>query len=350
MTTLELTGVSRHFGDRVAVDGADLAVDAGELVCLLGPSGCGKSTLLRIAAGLEIPDAGTVAIDGAIVADARGGRPPEDRNVGMVFQDYALFPHMTVADNVAFGLRATARAARHDAVDGLLRKMGMADAGGLYPHVLSGGQQQRIALARALAPKPRIMLLDEPFSGLDRGLRDAVRDETLHMLKGSGAACVLVTHDPEEAMFMGDRIALMRDGRIVQDGPPDTLYYHPASAFAAGFLGEANRLLTRVAGGRPDLPFALPRVEGVDEGRPIEVIIRPEALRLTPGPVPDEPTARVMAARFLGRTSLIHLALDDGTVRYHLHARMPGRYLPREGAPVGVHIDPKLAFVFPAAD
>ncbi len=345
--TLEISGVSRRFGDRVAVDDASLKVAEGELVCLLGPSGCGKSTLLRIAAGLETPDRGTVSIGGRVVADPSGGVPPEHRDVGMVFQDFALFPHLTVADNIAFGLRGRSRAERRQVVAELLAKMNMEDAGPLYPHVLSGGQQQRIALARALAPRPRIMLLDEPFSGLDRGLRDSIRDETLHMLKASGAACVLVTHDPEEAMFMADRIALMRDGRIIQDGPPDGLYYHPADAFAARFLGDANRLTTHVRQGRPALPFPLPAVDGLEEGRPIEVIIRPEAFRLSQAPGDGEPTARVVAARFLGRNSLIHLTLDDGPVRYHLHARIPGRYLPREGAPVGLHIDPSLAFVFP---
>lgn len=346
--TLELAAVTRRFGDRVAADHASLKVAEGELVCLLGPSGCGKSTLLRIAAGLEVPDSGTVSIGGRVVGDANGGVPPESRDVGMVFQDFALFPHLNVADNVAFGLRGVSRAERKRAVAELLDKMGMADAGGLYPHVLSGGQQQRIALARALAPRPQIMLLDEPFSGLDRGLRDTIRDETLHMLKASGAACVLVTHDPEEAMFMADRIALMREGRIIQDGPPDGLYYHPADAFAAGFLGDANRLRTHVKAGRPALPFVLPVLDGMEEGRAIDVIIRPEAFRLTQRPGLDGPMAKVVAARFLGRNSLIHLTLDDGPVRYHLHARIPGRYLPREGAPVGLDIDASLAFVFPA--
>ena len=350
MTALELAGISRSFNGRIAVDSADLAVTAGELVCLLGPSGCGKSTLLRIAAGLETPDLGSVSIDGMVVGDRRGGVAPEDRNVGMVFQDYALFPHLSVAENVAFGLRGLPRDQRRSLVADLLNKMSMADAGNLYPHVLSGGQQQRIALARALAPQPRIMLLDEPFSGLDRGLRDTIRDETLHMLKGSGAACVLVTHDPEEAMFMADRIALMREGWIIQDGPPDGLYYHPANAFAAGFLGDANRLKTRISGGKPDLPFDLPQMPGVDEGASIEVVIRPEAFRLTARQSHDIPMAKVVAARFLGRNSLIHLTLDDGPVRYHLHARIPGRYLPRDGAPVGVQIDPSLAFVFPTAE
>ena len=330
------------------MEDASLAVKAGELVCLLGPSGCGKSTLLRIAAGLEVPDRGTVSIAGTLAGDRNGGIAPEDRDVGMVFQDYALFPHLTVADNVAFGLRGTPKPERRKIVAELLSKMGMDDAGALYPHVLSGGQQQRIALARALAPQPRIMLLDEPFSGLDRGLRDTIRDETLHMLKGSGAACVLVTHDPEEAMFMADRIALMREGRLVQDGPPDSLYFHPANAFAAGFLGDANNLRTKITDGKPDLPFDLPRADGVEDGQSVDVIIRPEAFRLSPGKPNGSPVAQVVAARFLGRNSLIHLTLDAGPVRYHLHARIPGRYLPRDGAPVSLHIDPSLAFVFPA--
>ena len=217
---LVMACVSHAYGDLLAVDDFSLTVQSGELVCILGPSGCGKTTALRLAAGLEHLQNGRISMAGREVAGPDTDVPPEDRNVGLVFQDYALFPHLDVQANVAFGLTRMAAKARRARVDEVLSQVGMQSYGKAYPHELSGGQLQRVALARALAPKPRVVLLDEPFSGLDRALRNQVRDVTLHVLKQSGAATLMVTHDPEEAMFMADRVALMRRGRIAQVGHP----------------------------------------------------------------------------------------------------------------------------------
>jgi iron(III) transport system ATP-binding protein len=242
-----------------------------------------------------------------------------------------------VLDNVAFGIAGDRARAQE-----MLRRLGMADRAGAFPHMLSGGQQQRVALARALAPRPRVMLLDEPFSGLDTGLRARLRDDTLHLLKASGAATVLVTHDPEEAMFMGDRIALMDHGRMVQVGAPEALYLHPANAFVAAFFGEVNRIETRVEGGVARTALGDLAANGFAEGAAVEVLVRPEALAL----VRDEDgPARVIAARMLGRTSLIHLEIA-GKPPLHLHARMPGDFLPQEGARVAIRLDRKRAYVF----
>jgi len=357
---LVLDRVTHHYGALRAVDGVSLAIHPGEVVCLLGPSGCGKSTVLRIAAGLEELQQGRVLMEGRVVADDAGAVPPESRGVGLVFQDYALFPHLTVLDNVGFGLHhLPAEERRRRALDAL-GQVGMAVSAAAFPHTLSGGQQQRVALARALAPGPRVMLLDEPFSGLDARLRDQVRDDTLHVLKSSGTATLMVTHDPEEAMFMADRIAVMREGAIVQEGTPAELYFHPVSAFVAAFFSQVNRIQSAVADGAAATPFGPVPAPGLSEGSLVEVLIRPEALRLAPvEPGADQPSlgqktagaaaiGKVIAARLLGRTSLIHLCSGDFQGDHlHLHSRMPGRFLPEEDALVTVILDRAQAFVFP---
>lgn len=346
---LALSSVSHRYGRVLAVDDVNLKIAAGEIVCLVGPSGCGKSTLLRLAAGLEDLQQGEVWIDDERVADRGRSMPPEKRGVGLVFQDYALFPHLTALDNVRFGLTGLSGAAqRHRAMD-TLAMVGMVDYAHAYPHTLSGGQQQRVALARALAPQPRVLLLDEPFSGLDVGLRSQVRDETLHLLKQNGAATMIVTHDPEEAMFLADRIALMRDGAVVQVGAPVNLYCHPVSAFAAEFFGEVNRLTGRTSNGSAETPLGTIEAAGLADDTDVEILIRPEGLRLTQaGPHSRGVTARVEAARLLGRTSLIHLTVPThGGDTVHMHARMPGQFLPAEASFVSIALDSAQAFVFP---
>ncbi|WP_207458690.1 ABC transporter ATP-binding protein [Azospirillum sp. SYSU D00513] len=351
---LALDRVSHRYGSAIAVDDISLTIGAGEILCLCGPSGCGKSSLLRIAAGLEALQSGTVRIGGRVVADPSGEVPAERRGIGLVFQDYALFPHLSVMQNVRFGLSGLPAGKQRARALEVLAQVGMADYADSFPHHLSGGQQQRVALARALAPNPAVLLLDEPFSGLDARLREQVRDETLHVLKQNGAATLLVTHDPEEAMFLADRIALMRAGRIVQLGDPVDLYTRPADGFAASFFGEVNRIVGKVAGGGVETPLGRIPAAGFADGAEVEVLIRPEALKLTPivavAPVGNgmPNLARVMAARLLGRTSLIHLGMPDGTGgAVHLHSRMPGQFLPPEESYVSVALDPRQAFVFP---
>ncbi|MBV1864072.1 MAG: ABC transporter ATP-binding protein, partial [Rhodobacteraceae bacterium] len=226
---LELRGISRVFeGDR-AVDDVSLSLNAGQLACLLGPSGCGKSTTLRIAAGVDRQSSGSVLIDGQVASDDHVHMLPEHRSIGLMFQDFALFPHLDVTQNVGFGLRT--KEGRAERVRDLLERVNLQGYEKKYPHQLSGGEQQRVALARALAPRPRVLLMDEPFSGLDNRLRDDVRDATLELLQAEETAVLLVTHDPEEAMRMADMIALMRKGRIVQMGAPFNIYNAPAVSY-----------------------------------------------------------------------------------------------------------------------
>ncbi|MFN4089766.1 MAG: ABC transporter ATP-binding protein [Alphaproteobacteria bacterium] len=343
---LSVAGLGHRYGGTTVLEDIGFEVARGEILCLVGPSGCGKSTCLRLIAGLEPIAIGAIAIGGETASAASVHRAAEGRNVGLMFQDYALFPHMSVLDNVAFGIRGKAKAERRAGALAALDEVGLVDYATAYPHILSGGQQQRVALARALAPGPALMLLDEPFSGLDRQLRNQVRDDTMHLLKRSGAATVLVTHDPEEAMFMADRIVVMRDGRIEQVGAPAEIYYRPASAFVTEFFSEVNRLPGRVVGGHVDTPLGQVAAGSLPEGSAAQVLVRPEGLKLNAAG--HGPRARVMAARMLGRTSLVHLSLQGPGAEVHLHARVPGRFLPCDSQLLTLALDPEQTFVFPA--
>ena len=341
---LTLAHVSHRYGRLLAVDDVSFSLPAGEFVCLLGPSGCGKSSLLRIIAGLQRQTSGQVLIDGVEVAG--GGRfvPPENRGVGLMFQDYALFPHLDVLGNAAFGLSAYPKARRKAMALEALEIVGMAKFAKSYPHTLSGGEQQRVALARALAPQPKIMLLDEPFSGLDRKLRDSVREETLTILRRSGAACVMVTHDPEEATLLADRIALMRGGRLVQFGTPDELFFHPVDSEAAEFFSKFNRMHGIVKNGLVLTPFGGVPAGGLADGAGAEVLIRPEQMNLEPDAGANGTKARILRCIPFGSQRIVEAELGDGT---RLQARTPLQACPPVGAEISLTFNPAAALVFP---
>ena len=353
---LSLNSLHKSYGKAVAVDDVSLAVMPGELVCLLGPSGCGKSTTLRIAAGVERQDRGSISIDGKQVSDATTHAAPEDRSVGLMFQDFALFPHLTVLDNVAFGLRSQSRSQRHKQSLDYLDRVDMAGHAAKYPHELSGGEQQRVALARAIAPKPRVMLMDEPFSGLDNRLRDEVRDTALTVLKDEGTAVLLVTHDPEEALRMADRIALMRDGRVVQVGAPYHIYNNPVDRNSAGFFSDLNVIHSEVQSRQADTPFGLFLTPGLVDGADVEIIVRPQHLKIEidegEPPQPNVKTGvpaagSVCRARFMGPGSLIEVRMDhDNSV---LRATIPGVFTPDPGTRVWLSLRRESCFLFPCA-
>jgi iron(III) transport system ATP-binding protein len=345
---LEFRGVGHAYEGVPVLSDIDMAVGPGEVLSLVGPSGCGKSTLLRLAAGLEPLRAGSIWIEGKLVSGGHVQVAPEDRRLGFVFQDIALFPHLTVVENVAFGLRRRAGPERRSRALAALEQLGLGRFAEAYPHTLSGGQQQRVALARALAPDPKLMLLDEPFSGLDARLRDRLRDETLDLLKARRVAAVIVTHDPEEAMRMGDRLAVMSEGRIVQCGTPSELYRCPASPFVASFLGEVERFEGKVEGGHVATPLGLVPAPDLAQGSAALVLIRPEGVVVEEAVVKGSPLARVIDARLLGRTSLVRIAVEG--IAAPLHSRMPGDVLPQPGAIVSIRLDCRRAHVFPVAE
>jgi iron(III) transport system ATP-binding protein len=351
-TGLRVEGVRHVFGERAVVDDVGFTVAPAEIFCLLGPSGCGKTTLLRIIAGLEKLQRGRVIVNGRVLADgASVDVAPESRSMTLLFQDFALFPHLTVLRNVAFGLSDLAPKMRRERCLEVLGQVGMLDHAERYPHELSGGEQQRVALARARAPRPRVMMLDEPFSNLDISLRSQIRDLVLHVIKRTTASTVIVTHDPEEAMFMGDRIGVMRDGRIVQQGTPEELYDHPVSAFVAELFSDVNHILGIVRDGRVETPLGVVAANGLADGTEAEVLVRPDSLVL--GPVGDgTASGSVLAVRMLGESSLVHLgvARGPGSEDLHIHVRIPGRPRPREGDTVGIRLDADRVFVFPLVD
>lgn len=352
---LTVERLSRAFGARQVVEDVSLTIESGQVMCLLGPSGCGKSTTLRMIAGVERPDRGRITIDGAEVFGPNQTLPPEARGVGLMFQDFALFPHLTVAGNIAFGLKGDAgKKARR--VGELLEKVNLAGFADKHPHELSGGEQQRVALARALAPRPRVMLMDEPFSGLDNRLRDGVRDATLALLKEEGAAVLLVTHEPDEAMRMADEIALMRAGKIVQQGAPYNIYNAPVDRAAAAFFSDVNVIRGVSKGALTATPFGDFLTPGHADGTAVDIIIRPQHLKIDfdragrgPNPtVQDGTPARgtVARARFLGRESLVDFAMADGGLV--LTASVPGVFLPKPGTALWLMIRRDRCFVFPA--
>jgi iron(III) transport system ATP-binding protein len=352
---LEVRSLSRAFGGRSVVSDLSLDIAPGQVTCLLGPSGCGKSTTLRMIAGVETPDDGVIKIDGQPVWGPGRNLPPEARGVGLMFQDFALFPHLTVAGNIGFGLRGDA-AARARRVDELLERVNLTGFGPKHPHELSGGEQQRVALARALAPRPRLMLMDEPFSGLDNRLRDGIRDATLDLLKAEGAAVLLVTHEPDEAMRMADEIALMRAGRIVQRGAPYNIYNAPVDRAAAAFFSDVNVIRGVSKGALTATPFGDFLTPGHADGAEVEIVIRPQHLKIDfdrggrgPLPTPQDGTAArgtVTRARFLGRESLVEFRMEQGGAG--LTAAVPGVFLPKPGTVLWLMIRRDRCFVFPA--
>ena len=351
---LEIRNLVRDFDGRRVVDDVSLQIQPGQVTCLLGPSGCGKSTTLRMIAGVDMQDAGEIYVDGDLICDTVFRVPPEQRSIGLMFQDFALFPHLTVGRNVAFGLKEKGAAARERAVE-MLAKVGMERFVDSYPHELSGGEQQRVALARALAPQPKIMLMDEPFSGLDNRLRDGIRDETLAVLKEEDTAVLLVTHEPEEAMRMADEIALMRNGKIVQQGAPYNIYRAPKDRAAVAFFSDTNVIEGDVHGALVDTPFGDFLTPGLPDGAQVEIVFRPQHVgidfdRAGQGPRPTAErgvAARgvVERARFMGKESLVEFRMDHDNSM--LKATVPNVFLPKPGTPLWLSIRRDRCFVFP---
>jgi iron(III) transport system ATP-binding protein len=340
--SLGVEHVTRRYGPVAAVDDVSLAVAPGEIAALVGHSGSGKSTLLRLIAGLEPLDAGRILIGGREVATPQGGVPPEKRGVGMMFQDYALFPHLTVIRNVTFGLRSMRAAEAREVAIRALSRVGLAGRAGDYPHMLSGGEQQRVALARALAPRPGILLMDEPFSNLDRRTRIIVREDTFAVLREAGTTVILVTHDQDDAMRMADRILMMQGGRIVQGGTGQDLCRTPATLQVARFFAEWNEVTGVCRAGMVATPAGDFPAPALEDGEGAVVCIRPSGIRFGNAGRPG----RIVSRHFLGETDMIHLAVAglDQPLRV---VAAPGSG-PATGAKVSFTVEPEDVLVFPA--
>jgi iron(III) transport system ATP-binding protein len=329
MSDVRLRGISKSFGAVRAVREVNLEIEPGELVAVLGPSGCGKTTLLRTIAGFEQPDAGCVVVAEEVVAGPGRFVPPEKRRIGMVFQDYALFPHLTVEANVSFGLATRPRDERDALTRRTLELVGLQHKAARHPHELSGGERQRVALARALAPEPALVLLDEPFSSLDASLRAGLRREVELILRDAEATALLVTHDQEEALSLADRVAVMREGRIVQVGAPEEVYTRPASRWAAQFVGEVNVLSGVARGSGVETELGVFDLRGPASGS-VHVAVRPEQLELR---ADHEGNAEVIAREFRGHDVLYRLRHEGGRT---LLVQLPSLELHEVGARVFV--------------
>ncbi|KUE89573.1 ABC transporter ATP-binding protein [Cupriavidus necator] len=343
---MEVDHIRHAFGRHVVVKGLSFSVARGNIACLLGPSGCGKTTVLRAIAGFEPLQDGRIVLDGQVVSSSGAMLAPEQRRIGMVFQDYALFPHLDVAANVGFGLVRASRAGRAARVDEVLQLVGLAGAGRKYPHELSGGQQQRVALARALAPRPELLLLDEPFSNLDVDLRERLSLEVRAILKAQGTTAILVTHDQHEAFAMADEIGVMHDGVIEQWGSAHDLYHRPISRFVAGFIGQGVLMAGRLRETaeielelgllRPAAPLALPA------GAAVDVLVRPDDI------IHDDASpmrAEVVHKAFRGAEILYTLRLASGG---RVLALVPSHHNHAVGERIGIRVEIEDVVAFAA--
>lgn len=347
---LTFENLTRKFVENRALDGVSLDIEPAETVCLLGPSGCGKTTLLRIAAGIERPDAGRVLFNRQEVVGPEVFIQPEKRGVGLMFQDFALFPHLTILQNVMFGLETLEREAGERVAFATLERVGLAQYAKDFPHILSGGEQQRVALARAIAPRPSLILMDEPFSGLDPRLRDKMREETMTILREMRATSLIVTHQAEEAMRMGDRIAVMRAGRICQVGTSEEIYNHPNSLFVARIFSEMNELVCKVKRGEVETVFGRFAAPDIDPGKETIVGIRYQALNvnLEPSEAGKSVLGRIIDRKFLGDAALLEIVIDG--LETPLKLRMRESLAPFVGDEVYVDIDRDKALILAADD
>ena len=350
MPVISLQDVHRSFwpGPVEAVAGVSLEVEAAEILTLLGPSGCGKTSTLRLIAGFDAPEAGTVHVGGRRVAGDGAWSPPEKRGVGMVFQDYALFPHLTVEENVAFGLRALPRRERKGRAAEVLEMLGLRHHLERYPHELSGGQQQRVALARALAPRPVVVLMDEPFSNLDAHLRESVRDEVVGILRKAGMTCVFVTHDQRDALAISDRVAVMSQGRIEQVGTPREIYKHPSSVFVATFVGRTNLLEGRIQNENGCVltdfgSFCRVDRSGLPDGAHVVVAVRPEGFEATEhGPL----RGRILSTVYTGSNVEAIVAVPSRSgIERRLMVQLPAHGSWEAGDEVSLGLDADFASV-----
>lgn len=347
--SLTVEGLSHRIGGRLIVDDVDLKISAGEVHCLVGPSGCGKSTTLRLISGLEVLQEGTISVCGRKIADPNRQLAPENRRIGLMFQDFALFPHMTVRKNIGFGLSGKSRAERSASVEAWLSRIELASRGDHYPHELSGGEQQRVALARALAPSPCLMLLDEAFSSLDAHLREDLRTLVMTLLRETGTPTLLVTHDADEAVRVADRLHVMRDGRILQSGTAAEVYGNPVDLFVCNFFGATSRFKGWAVGGKVSTPLCDIVRPDLPDGTAVDVVVRPEAVNvlLEPGSAERAPIqATVVGLKELGPRNVVSLALPGGWV---IGAWLQAGTSLNLGTVVGVSVNPLHIFVFDQA-
>ncbi len=355
---LEFLKISHSYDQKQILNDFSMKLETGEVVSLLGPSGCGKTTLLKLASGIEKIQKGQISLNNKLVSSSNIHVNSEERKIGYVFQDCALFPHLTVLQNIFFGIKKDKIKKAAKKIESLMNQTNISRLSHNYPHELSGGQQQLVALVRAMASSPKIIFLDEPYSNLDSRLKEKIRDQMLHILREYKISALLVTHDPEEAMFMSDKIGVLNNGCIEQFGSPIDLYLRPKSAFVAEFFGEINTLDGLVQEGSIKTVLGTFKTSQKLNAKKVKIVIRNEAIKLfsenkinlnkknRPNYIKSPYCGYVMETRLLAGSSLVHLSLKVNETDYHFHARIPGLNFFNIGEKVIVETDPEQIFIF----
>ena len=348
MLSIEIKDLNHSINNQKILNNINLDLDKDKIACILGPSGCGKTTLLKLIAGLERTQSGHISLNGSIVSSTKHHLQTEKRKIGFLFQDYALFPHLTVKENLNFALRNNKKL--NNDIEEIIEIIKLPNSLHKYPHELSGGEQQRVALARSIISQPDLLLLDEPFSSLDLNLKEEIRDDTLHLLQKSNISVLIVTHDPFEAMFISNKIYIMKKGGIIiQSGTPQDLYNKPIDSYVAGFFGETNKFKTFVKNEIADTPIGKIKASKKLESKKVEVHIRPQGVKLIQESTPvNGIKGTVMASRLMGEYSFVHLSVLDKDLNIvHVHSHMPASFYPDQSSAVGIEIDPNQTFIFP---
>jgi len=345
---LDIKNLHHSYGEIHALNNLNFSINKNSIVSILGPSGCGKTTLIRVIAGLEEIQQGEIYIEEDLVANTKFNSPPEKRPISYVFQDFALFPHMSVLENISFAASTHKNKKQlidqvvHLAkVDGFLQK---------YPHSLSGGEQQRVALARSIAVQPKLLLLDEPFSDLDLSLKTNIIDDTLHLINSLESSAIIVTHNAEEAMFLSDTIIVMEKGSIVQIGSPHEIYFNPSNLYVASLFGETNIFDSEVKDNYCMTPLGSIKSENISNNQKVSVVIRPEAIKLNleKSPILNPYSGVVVDSKFLGNNTIVHMTVNDHqNNKHHIHSKIGGNFLPPAASSVSITLDQSQIFIFP---
>ena len=347
MSAVKINGLSHSINNQEILNDINLDLEKDKIACILGPSGCGKTTLLKLIAGLEKVTTGNILLNNEIVSSNTFHLKTEKRKIGFLFQDYALFPHLTVRENLNFATNSNKKI-KHN-INEVIKIVKLSSSLNRYPHELSGGEQQRVALARSIIAQPDLLLLDEPFSSLDLTLKEEIRDDTLHLLQHSNISVLIVTHDPFEAMFISNKIYIMqKGGEIVQSGTPKELYNKPINSYVAGFFGETNKFKGIVKNSYVQTPIGKIQTSSSFESQEVEIHVRPQGIKLIQEKTPvNGIKGTVMASKLMGTFSFIHLSvLNEKKEIIHVHSHMPPTFIPDQSTAVGIEVDAKQTFVF----
>jgi len=345
---LDVKQLSHFFGEKEALINLNFSIDHNSIVSVLGPSGCGKTTLIRLIAGLEQIQNGEIFLENSLVANKNLNVPPEKRSISYVFQDFALFPHMTVLENISFA--AGSKSNKKQLIDQVINLSKVENFLDTYPHSLSGGEQQRVALARSIAVQPKLLLLDEPFSDLDINLKREIIDDTLHLINSLESSAIVVTHNAEEAMFLSDAILVMEKGKIIQIGTPHEIYFKPSNLYVASLFGETNIFRSKVIDNTCLTPLGRIKTSNLSNNQDVDVVVRPEAIKLNleKSPLLNPNSGVVVDSKFLGNSAIIHMTVnDEKNNKHHIHSKVMGNFLPPPASSVSVTLDEDHVFIFP---